>query len=107
MASLERRDGGPGGAPPGPGGPGQPLPKAAGKAAATAAATLSVDQLLTAYGNCIKAAKLNKITKENTWSYELIDDLPKLVVPKTQDDGNGYHPVGNILDAARQLYEKR
>merc|ERR1712147_353423 len=60
-----------------------------------------------AYGNCIKAAKLNKITKENTWSYELIDDLPKLVVPKTQDDGNGYHPVGNILDAARQLYEKR
>lgn len=107
MASMERRDGGPGGAPPGAGrAKGQPLPKQA-KAAPAPAATLSVDQLLMAYGNCIKAAKLNKITKENTWSYELIDDLPKLVVPKTQDDGNGYHPVGNILDAARQLYEKR
>ena len=44
----------------------------------------------------------------NTWSYELIDERPNLVVPRKLEEGAGsYHPVSNILDAARQLYEKR
>ena len=88
-------------------GAGVPAERAAGKAAG-GSATLTASQLVNVYGNCIKAAKMNKITKENTWSYELIDELPNLVVPRKLEEGSGsYHPVSNILDAARQLYEKR
>ena len=42
----------------------------------------------------------------NTWSYELIDERPNLVVPRKLEEGAGsYHPVSNILDAASTLLD--
>ena len=72
---------------------------------AAPAPTLSANQIVDLYSNCLKLASENKINAKNSWSLPLIDHIAELVKPEhSEGEDYNFQKASCTLDAGVKIY---